>query len=147
MQYSFDKEQLQKTEYLCKTQETRIKLSCRVLLVDDVPLNLKVMEAMLRKLGIEPVTARNGVEALTRLAEQPFDFVLTDLWMPIMNGVELAQKIRQNPQWGILPIAVITADTECGINFDMSMFDEILSKPVSLDKMASFLKKKKGAHA
>lgn len=85
----------------------------RVLLVDDVALNLKVLEAMLKKLDISAACAGSGEEALRLLRDTPrFDAVLTDLWMPGMNGFELARRIAESADWRSIPVVAVTADTQ-----------------------------------
>ena len=109
---------------------------CSVLLVDDVPLNLKVLGAMCRKLGVAVVdTASSGPEALLKLANGKYDLVLTDMWMPGMSGAELACTIRANEKFATLPIIAVTADIEAKDNFDMTCFSGVLQKPVTLEKV------------
>lgn len=114
----------------------------RLLLVDDVPMNLKVLAAMLRKLDVESVCAGSGGEALNILQDdRNFEVVLTDLWMPGMNGVELAKKIRQNPLTARLPVIAVTADAESRDNFAIEHFAGLLLKPVTLEKLNEILDK------
>lgn len=105
----------------------------RVLLVDDVLLNLKVLQAMLRRLGVESACASSGREALEILREDTdFDLILTDLWMPEMDGAELAREIRSRPAAGRLPVVVVTADTQAG-GKPVDCFSGILYKPITLE--------------
>ena len=64
-----------------------------LLLVDDVPMNLKVLEAMLRKLDVPYLACASGAEALELAAKELPCVILTDLWMPGMNGGELAERL------------------------------------------------------
>lgn len=123
------------------TDEDRSKnrLYRSVLLVDDVPMNLKVMAAMLRKLKVETVLANNAEEALAALEKTRFDMILTDLWMPGMNGAELAWKIRSSKRFPAMKIVAATADVESRLSFDISLFDSVLEKPVSLEKLRKLL--------
>ncbi len=114
--------------------------SVSVLLVDDIDMNLKVMGAMLKKLGFAPVTVNDSQKALHLLEQNKFEILFTDLWMPGMNGADLAKSIRQSGKYPDIKIVAITADIESESNFDMSVFDEVMSKPVSLDKFRKFLK-------
>ncbi len=111
----------------------------RILLVDDVPMNLKVLGAMLKKLGAEVATAASGAEVLDMLEKGIPDVLLTDMWMPEMNGAELASRVRAIPAASGITIIAVTADTESHSNFDMSGIDGILMKPVSLDKLKKLL--------
>ena len=109
----------------------------RVLVVDDVSMNLKVLAAMLKKLKMEVRSAVSGKEALELLRQEVADVLLTDLWMPGMDGGELARRIRWESAWRKMKLVAVTADTEAKNNFDMSEFDAILLKPVSLEKLKS----------
>ncbi len=107
-----------------------------VLLVDDVELNLKVMKAMCLKAGIsDVVTALNAETALEILKQRSFDMVMTDMWMPGMNGSELAAAIRSDHRFDAMPVIAVTADSEAKDNFPLKNFTGILLKPVTLDKI------------
>ena len=108
----------------------------RVLLVDDVSINLKVLQAMLRKLDIECVCAESGKQTLEILDKDcNFDLIFSDLWMPEMDGAELAEKIHACPETVRLPIFAITADTQ--IN-SLKEFHGVLHKPITLEKLNQF---------
>lgn len=113
----------------------------KCLLVDDVVLNLKVLAAMMKKMHYEPALACSGKEALTMMARQRFDLVMTDLWMPEMSGEELAVTIRQNPDYDNIPIVAVTADVEREKNFDMEFFAATVIKPVNLEKLDKLFQK------
>lgn len=107
----------------------------RVLLVDDVALNLKVLEAMLKKLDISAACAGSGEEALRLLRDTPrFDAVLTDLWMPGMNGFELARRIAESADWRSIPVVAVTADTQV-LAGKAGVFRDILLKPITRESL------------
>ena len=107
-----------------------------VLLVDDVALNLIILKVHLSHLGVEKIrTAASGDEALRLLTKEPADLVLTDLWMPVMDGAALARRIRENAAFAKCRIVAVTADVGSENTFDMSVFDEILTKPVTKEKL------------
>ena len=106
------------------------------LIVDDVPINLKVLNAMLKGFHLEIAQAGNGGDAMEKLKEAKPDLVLTDMWMPGMSGDELARNIRAIPEFKDTVIMAVTADVENQNNFDMSVFDGILLKPVTKDSLA-----------
>src|SRR5258708_27685124 len=81
----------------------------RVLIVDDQPTNLLVLEAFLGDLGVQLVPARSGEEALALLAEQSFALVLLDVRMPGLDGFETARRIRGQDRHGRTPIIFVTA--------------------------------------
>ncbi|MBO4303981.1 MAG: response regulator, partial [Lentisphaeria bacterium] len=110
----------------------------KVLIVDDQKVNLVVLRTMLKKLGsFEIVMAGNGQEAFEILssAEVPFDLVLTDMWMPVMDGEGLVRAIRADGKLASLPVHVVTADTEMPGKFRQIGFDGILLKPVTVEKL------------
>jgi len=114
----------------------RSPILLRVLLVDDVPMNLKVLQAMLRKLNIESICAESGSRALEILKEdRNFKFILTDLWMPEMDGEQLANAVRSGFDSPGLKVVAVTADTEAKNSFSTENFDDILSKPVTLENL------------
>jgi nitrogen-specific signal transduction histidine kinase len=122
-----------------QTGEGKPNTSTKILVVDDVPLNVKVLCAMLRKMGFDPVSASSGAKALELMKATKPDVALLDLWMPEMNGMELATAIRANPDWTGIRIYAVTADTENTTNFDMSLFDGIVMKPVTQESLLKVL--------
>ena len=109
----------------------------RVLVADDQKMNRMLLKAMLARLGnFEVVQASDGREALSIL-EAPdapkFDFVLTDMWMPEMDGEGLVRAIRANVKLSGLPVYVLTADVEMQATFESVGFTGLLLKPVTFD--------------
>ncbi|XZQ03994.1 ATP-binding protein [Pedobacter sp. MW01-1-1] len=84
----------------------------KVLLVDDNTLNILLAGTILKRYKIQYDSATNGVEALDLIAENKYDIILTDIQMPIMDGIELALKIRSldNPEKRYIPILGVTAN-------------------------------------
>ncbi len=114
----------------------------RVLIADDQKVNLIVLKTMLKKLGpFEVVTAKDGKEALEILSspDQSFDLVLTDMWMPVMDGEGLVRAIRAEGRFTALPVHVVTADTEMPAKYKEHGFDGILLKPVTVDKLKDLI--------
>ena len=116
-----------------------LDVSKKILVVDDVALNVKVLCAMLRKLGFSPVSAPSGAKALELMKTTKPDIALLDLWMPEMNGMELASAIRENPDWKDVRIVAVTADTENASNFKVSLFDDVIMKPVTNESLRKVL--------
>lgn len=81
-----------------------------VLLVEDNPVNQAVIQAMLRSLGFEVSVAGDGAQAISLIARQRFAAVLMDCRLPIVDGYEATQRIRQMPQGRTLPIIALTAN-------------------------------------
>ena len=114
----------------------------RLLIADDVPLNLSVLKALLKKLGVNDVeTAVDGQDAWEKIqaSERPFDCVLTDIWMPNMNGRELVETIRADGRFAGLPVYAVTADVEEQKNLAEHGFTGVLLKPLTIDTLANFL--------
>ncbi len=85
-------------------------MALRVLAVDDSPTMLNMLGMMLRQQGYETLTAKDGLEALQRLQNQPVDLVITDVNMPNMDGFALITAIRANPSWSGMPIIVLSTE-------------------------------------
>ena len=83
----------------------------RVLVVDDTPANRQVVKAILEKRGHRVELAANGLQAVEQVRLQPFDVVLMDAQMPLMNGFEATAMIRKlpNPALAQVPIIAMTA--------------------------------------
>jgi signal transduction histidine kinase/CheY-like chemotaxis protein len=105
----------------------------RILVVEDNPVNQKVVTAVLRKRGLAIELANDGQEALTKLQESgPFDLVLMDVQMPVLDGLEATRLIRREARWKDLPIIAMTAhamngDKERCLEAGMNGY---ISKPV-----------------
>ena len=85
----------------------------KVLLVDDEPMSRRMLHRILiKQFGCEVVEASNGAEALDLLGKNTFAFVLLDLVMPVLNGVETLEAIRENDALASLPVIVLSAVTE-----------------------------------
>ena len=122
-----------------KQQKTTPKVDLagyNALIVDDVPINLKVLGAMLKGFHLNIAQANSGADALSKLPDVKPDLVLSDMWMPGMSGEEFAREIRTLPGGEKVVIMAVTADVENQNNFDMSVFDGILLKPVTKDSLA-----------
>ena len=97
---------------------------------------------MLKRLDVEEVTpVDNGLAALEALRAAPdgFDVILTDMWMPEMDGKALVREIRRDPRWKDLPVYAVTADAEAQKTSSEAGFTGLLLKPVTLDKLRKLL--------
>jgi response regulator RpfG family c-di-GMP phosphodiesterase len=88
-----------------KANVTRAKILC----VDDEPLNLELLEAILGSAGYEVVCAVDGSEALSILKREEMDLVLLDVMMPGIDGYEVCRRIKASPDTASLPVIMITA--------------------------------------
>lgn len=80
-----------------------------VLVVDDDPRLLQIIEMYLRLEGYDVTTAENGEEAMVRLTQQPIALVILDIMMPGMDGVEACRQIRATPATSAIPIVMCSA--------------------------------------
>src|SRR3954471_10184124 len=83
-----------------------------LLVVDDLPQNVRLLEAILAPRGYRVVAAHSGAEALDRLAAEPIDLVLLDILMPGMDGYEVCRALRAEAATSFLPVVMITASGE-----------------------------------
>jgi len=105
----------------------------RILVVDDTPLNVKLLADLLRVKGFTVTTAASGPEALDRIAAERPDLVLLDVMMPEMSGYEVCTRIRANQETARLPVVMVTSldavhERVKGIEVGA---DDFLSKPVN----------------
>lgn len=82
----------------------------RVLLVEDAPFLRFAFGRLLRMHGFEVMEANDGREALNCMADFHPQLVLTDLMMPVMDGVELIRRLQSDPESAAIPVVAITAD-------------------------------------
>ena len=121
--------------------DTPKQLPKHVLVVDDSPVNRAVLTAFLKQAGIASIDqANDGGEALAKLdsaaqSGHPHDFILSDLWMPNMNGLEFIEKLRADPRFGRIPVFAVTADTEFQQDARTKLFTSILLKPLTYGKL------------
>jgi class 3 adenylate cyclase len=105
----------------------------RVLVVDDTPVNLKLLADLLGARGYTVTTAATGAEALEKIDAAPPDLVLLDVMMPGMSGYDVCRKIRENPATAMLPVMMVTAldpgqERVKGIEAGA---DDFLTKPIN----------------
>lgn len=115
--------------------------AARVLVVDDSVSVRTSAAVQLRSLGVEPVLAVDGEDALARLRQQEFDLVLTDLEMPRMHGYDLLREIRTSPVWKSLPVVVITSrsgDKHRSLAMTLGASD-FLGKPFTAEALGQLL--------
>lgn len=80
----------------------------KILVVDD-EIDIRIfLEKMLKKEGYSVIKAQDGLEALERIAKEKPDLVILDVMMPLMDGMEVLQKIKSNPKTRNLPVVMLT---------------------------------------
>ncbi|MDJ0894313.1 MAG: PleD family two-component system response regulator [Alphaproteobacteria bacterium] len=108
-------------------------MTARVLVVDDVLPNVKLLEAKLESEYFEVITANDGPTALQLVDEQAPDIVLLDVMMPGMDGFEVCERIKADPKTAHLPVVMVTAlsDVSDRVRGLESGADDFLTKPVN----------------
>ncbi|PZM16820.1 PleD family two-component system response regulator [Rhizobium tubonense] len=108
-------------------------MTARILVVDDIPANVKLLEARLVAEYFEVLTADNGPDALAICERTQVDLILLDIMMPGMDGFEVCERIKANPRIAHIPVVMVTAldqsaDRVRGLKAGA---DDFLTKPVN----------------
>ncbi len=121
----------------------------KILVVDDVPQNVKLLADLLSVKGYQVITAASGPEALQAVEQQHPDLVLLDIMMPGMSGYEVCRALRANPATEVLPVVMVTSldPTEERVKGIEAGADDFLAKPINqaelLARVRSLLRIKK----
>ena len=114
--------------------------NARLLVVEDNAVNMMVMQGVLRRLGYREIdAARDGLEAIAKLADSTYDLVLMDCQMPNLDGYDTTRRLRE--QGFMTPIVALTAHAMTGDREKClaAGMDDYLAKPVSIDALATVL--------
>jgi two-component system cell cycle response regulator len=113
-----------------------------VLIVDDNPQNVELLQAFLESLPVKIVTAVDGVDALEKVTQHHPDLILLDIMMPRMSGFQVCKKLKSDPKTKDIQILMVTAlnelgdieqATECGT-------DDFVSKPINKFELVTRVK-------
>ena len=119
-----------------------LEKAARVLIVDDTPANVKLLEDLLGFHGYEIEAASDGETALAMIGDHMPDLVLLDVLMPGLSGYEVCRAIRANPDHAMLPVVMITAmqDREERVKGIEAGADDFLSKPINPPELLARVK-------
>src|SRR5690242_3552440 len=108
-------------------------MTARILIVDDILPNVKLLEAKLSGEYFDVITAQSGAEAIEKAETLSPDLILLDVMMPVMDGFETCQKLKNNPVTAHIPVVMVTALTDATdrVRGLESGADDFLSKPVN----------------
>jgi two-component system, OmpR family, alkaline phosphatase synthesis response regulator PhoP len=113
-----------------------------VLIVDDNPQNLELLQAYLESLPVKIVSAIDGVDALEKVSQHNPDLILLDIMMPRMSGFQVCKRLKNDPKTKDIQILMVTAlnelgdieqATECGT-------DDFVSKPINKFELVTRVK-------
>jgi adenylate cyclase len=110
-----------------------------ILVVDDNEANVDILETRLTSQGYNVITARDGGEALSRAQSDLPDLILLDIMMPEVDGLEVARRLKANPDLPFMPIVLVTAkaDTRDVIAGLEAGGDEYLTKPIEQSSLVA----------
>ena len=108
----------------------------RILVVDDTPDNLFLIETVLQAEGYQVEVADNGQDALSMIEAEPPALLLLDVMMPGMHGYEVVRRIRQNSNFPFIPIILITGceQLDTSEQFDVAV-EGFICKPIDFDEL------------
>ena len=114
-----------------------------ILAVDDIPVNQTLLKWQLRFSEYDVITASNGKEALQKIATDHPDAVLLDIMMPGMDGFDVLEAIRQNPETEELPVIMLTSlsEMEHHAHATMKGANGYLTKPLVTNQLIASLDK------
>lgn len=119
-----------------------------ILIVEDNPMNMELILDLLEFYGYNVTEAEDGIKALECLAEKKFDIILLDMQLPKMDGLEVLEKIKNNPVTADIPVIAVTAHAMKGSEehfIEMGCVDYI-SKPIDIHKFRALIDKYLGEY-
>ncbi len=122
-----------KVYFFEKQQLSRENEKSKVLIADDNPTNLKLLEVLLKPLDVDVITATNGKDALHLLNKTEVDLVILDIMMPEMGGLEVCYALKSNEATRMIPIILVTAldDIETKVRGIEAGADDFITRPVN----------------
>ncbi|MCM1002204.1 PleD family two-component system response regulator [Wolbachia pipientis] len=117
-------------------------MTAKILVVDDVPSNVKLLEARLKAEYYTVIVAHDGKEAIDLVAKQQPDIILLDIMMPKINGFEVCKSLKSDPLTTHIPIIMVTAlhDTHDRVQGINAGADDFLTKPIDETALSARIK-------
>lgn len=111
----------------------------KILVVDDIPLNVLLVKKMLQPLGFDTSEAEDGVVAMEKIGADKPDLILLDLMMPRMDGFEVLRRLRASDDTKSIPVIILSAlnsndDVARGIAMGA---EDYITKPIIMDRLQS----------
>ena len=122
---------------MSETESGEVERPARILVVDDHPDNVEIINVRLSSRGYQIEAASNGEEALAHVQESPPDLILLDVMMPLMDGYEVSRRIKNDPELPFIPIILVTArdSTQDKVEGLDAGADDYLTKPVNFAEL------------
>jgi DNA-binding response OmpR family regulator len=117
----------------------------KILIVDDEPSIIVPVQFLMEQNGYDVMVAFSGEEAMEVIAEKKIDLILLDIMLPIIDGFEVCQRVRENPQWNKIKIILLTAlGSDANVEKGLALgADAYITKPFSnieiVDKVKELL--------
>lgn len=116
----------------------------KILVVDDDPINRKLIVKILSKKGFETLEAGNGIDAFSELTKnKDVDIILLDIVMPVMDGIEFLKEIKAKPEYMNVPIIILTTDDSKKNEAMLLGANDVIIKPISpvslLEKLENYI--------
>ena len=113
----------------------------KLLIVDDEARIRALISKYAAFEGYETEEAENGMQAIEKCREKHYDLIIMDVMMPELDGFSAVREIRKHAQFARIPVYVITADVEMMGEYRDIGFDDMLIKPITLEKLKELLAK------
>ncbi len=108
----------------------------KILVVDDDPSIIKLLETVLKANGFEVVVANDGIDAMVQAKNAKPDLILLDVMMPELNGYEVCSHLKFDPQFKNIPIIILTSrDQELDDRIGKLMGIEYMHKPIDRERL------------
>jgi len=122
-------------------------MSKKILIVEDIPMNRRLIRDILIYYGYEIIEAENGEEAVRIAKEQKPDLIIMDIQMPVMNGLEAIKILRNDPATKDIKIIAVTSFAMAGDREKVlaAGFDDYISKPLNTRELPEMVKKLLGS--
>ncbi len=121
----------------------------KILIVDDEPSIIVPVQFLMEQNGYDVMVAFSGEEAMEIIAEKKVDLILLDIMLPVIDGFEVCQRVRENPRWNKIKIILLTAlGSDANVEKGLALgADAYITKPFSnieiVDKVKELLEESK----
>ncbi|GER94467.1 response regulator [hot springs metagenome] len=115
----------------------------KILIVDDDKTTRKLLSLYLKGKGYDVITAENGLDAMEKIGTEDINFILTDMNMPYMDGIEFTRNLKSDPTLNSIPVVMITTEAdedEKKRAFEAGV-DDYLVKPTNADQINESIKR------